>query len=516
MNMAWLKKYSLNWPAPFYVLLLAAFPVLYLYAYNISEMNFGQALLPLAICVAGAFLLWALLTLLLRDGRKAGISVALFLLFFFSYGRIYELLNTWDVFVPKHAYLLSIMLFLWGYCVYFISRAKRDFRTTTSLLNAIAVVLIFINIANISIYQITKPKLTASEPVKAASAADNVTGAAQTRPDIYFIILDEYSHPDTMKEYYNYDNSQFMKSLEDAGFFIAYKSRTRSLWTPQAISQVLNMEYLTPGWIWDGKNKDKDYGYVELPFTKGDYPGDPPWSEPNYRRYAYNKVAELLKAKGYKYVYFGNQVDEGRWESYMKDAADLYYNYYQSTSTPWISEFQRILWKTTMLNPFYYRLVGSQYETSYSRCVLNTLAHLKAMPSLDSPKFVFAHIYCPHAPLVFGPNGEYIDPINWENLKDKEFQLGQYIFISREIKKVVDEILEKSKTPPIIVLQSDHSYRSHLTRGIGSEEWRKILNAQYLPDGGKERLYDSVSPVNTFRLIFNYYFGTSYPLLEDD
>jgi len=29
-------------------------------------------------------------------------------------------------------------------------------------------------------------------------------------------------------------------------------------------------------------------------------------------------------------------------------------------------------------------------------------------------------------------------------------------------------------------------------------------------------LYDNISPVNTFRLIFSQYFGADYPLLEDD
>ena len=32
---------------------------------------------------------------------------------------------------------------------------------------------------------------------------------------------------------------------------------------------------------------------------------------------------------------------------------------------------------------------------------------------------------------------------------------------------------------------------------------------------GEQVLYDSVTPVNTFRLIFNYYFNTDLPLLED-
>ena len=42
-----------------------------------------------------------------------------------------------------------------------------------------------------------------------------------------------------------------------------------------------------------------------------------------------------------------------------------------------------------------------------------------------------------------------------------------------------------------------------------------ILNAYYLPDGGEQLLYDSISPVNTFRLIFQYYFNEDIELIED-
>ncbi|MBW1933529.1 MAG: hypothetical protein JRI56_11100, partial [Deltaproteobacteria bacterium] len=61
MRKTWLKKYFLNWPAPIYVLLGAAFPVLYLYAHNLTDTKFGEAALPLGLCLAGATALWALL-----------------------------------------------------------------------------------------------------------------------------------------------------------------------------------------------------------------------------------------------------------------------------------------------------------------------------------------------------------------------------------------------------------------------------------------------------------------------
>ena len=41
-----------------------------------------------------------------------------------------------------------------------------------------------------------------------------------------------------------------------------------------------------------------------------------------------------------------------------------------------------------------------------------------------------------------------------------------------------------------------------------------ILNAIRLP-GIEEKPYDGITPVNTFRLIFNSYFGGNYEYLED-
>jgi hypothetical protein len=36
-----------------------------------------------------------------------------------------------------------------------------------------------------------------------------------------------------------------------------------------------------------------------------------------------------------------------------------------------------------------------------------------------------------------------------------------------------------------------------------------------MPDGGDEVLYESISPVNSFRVVLNRYLGTNLPMLED-
>jgi hypothetical protein len=474
-------------PVVFYPLLLAAFPILFLYAYNISQTSASQVWLPLAISVAAALILWAILSVILRSLAKAGLATAIFLIFFFSYGRLYDALESWGAFVPQHAYLLPGMLFIWGYCVYFISLAKRDFRVTTKILNVMAVALIAINLFNIASYEIRLARLSGVTPGNSTGQTASNSTKPNALPDIYFIILDEYANPDTMKEYYNYDNSEFIKRLKDKGFFIAGGSKTTSDDTVLCLAQRLNMEYL-------------EYG---------------PLSDDTYRELAYSKAEDFLKAKGYQYIYFGCWYDIGRYDNYMRDSADLYFNYYEEAATRWVSEFQEILWSTTMLKPFYYHLVGTQYESACRRQTLYTLEHLKTLPEMAGPKFVVAHICCPHPPWVFGPKGEEVPVEDWTNRSDRQFYLGQYIFMSTEIEKVIDELLKKSEIPPIIIVQSDHGVRVSDCPYVGDNEWKKIFNAMYLPGMDYSELQDSISPVNTFRLIFNHYFGANYPLLED-
>jgi len=499
-------------PVVFYPLLFAIFPILFLYTYNIAETSLNEIWLPLGVSVAAALVLWAVLSLILRSLAKAGFATAIFLVFFFSYGRLYDGLNYLGVFVPKHAYLLPAMLFIWGYCVYFISRTKRDFRITTRLFNIVAVVLIAINLFNIGSYQVKLTALSADAPVESTDQAAVSPAELSALPDIYYIILDEYARPDTMKEWYDYDNSEFINSLEDRGFFVASESKTRTLSSPQSIAQTLNMEYLTPGWYWNAETGN----YIEK-ITDMKYQQDNIWNEATFKKLAYSKAADFLRAQGYQYIVFGNNVLMGTWGNYMKDNADLYFNYFEDTGTPWVSEFHAILWNTTMLRPFFIHLAGSQYETAYRRQTLHTLAHLKTLPEVEGPKFVFAYFNCPHTQYVFDAKGGHVDPLNWQNYEDKQFYLGQYIFISAEIEKVIDVLLDESEMPPIIILQSDHGIRPHyIGIEIGSDEWHKILNAMYLPGVDYSELWDSISPVNTFRLIFNQYFGADYTLLEDD
>jgi hypothetical protein len=50
-------------------------------------------------------------------------------------------------------------------------------------------------------------------------------------PDIYYIIVDGYARADVLREYYEFDNSEFLNGLEKRGFTVNDSSRANYYWT---------------------------------------------------------------------------------------------------------------------------------------------------------------------------------------------------------------------------------------------------------------------------------------------
>jgi len=160
--------------------------------------------------------------------------------------------------------------------------------------------------------------------------------------------------------------------------------------------------------------------------------------------------------------------------------------------------------------------------------IRNTFHMIPELGPRNSPAFVFAHVLIPHPPFVFGPNGE---PVNREKnptqnellrLKDRaSYRRGyrnQMAYTNKLLIRTIDGIGARSEKPAIIILEGDHGPSLNSTGTVNKRFIREkfgILNAYYLPFGVKNRHYEDVTPVNSFRIIFNRYFGTNFKLLED-
>ena len=88
--------------------------------------------------------------------------------------------------------------------------------------------------------------------------------------------------------------------------------------------------------------------------------------------------------------------------------------------------------------------------------------------------------------------------------------------------EILKSLLGRDGKKPIVVLISDHGNRWGLTRGGWPQETLMDLDFPYLnlcaiyyPDGDYRQLYPSLSLVNVFRVVFNKYIKTNFPILDD-
>ncbi len=97
--------------------------------------------------------------------------------------------------------------------------------------------------------------------------------------------------------------------------------------------------------------------------------------------------------------------------------------------------------------------------------------------------------------------------------------IGQLQYVNKRVIQAVDAILQQSRRPPVIILQGDHGSRMNVDwdslKNTDLREPFSIFNAYYVPDKTRAALYDTITPINSFRVLLNTLFGGKYAHLPD-
>lgn len=466
-------------PLILYPFLFAIYPILFLYSHNIQELVFADIYIPLAIAFFASISLYLFVNLLIKNREKSALIVLVLVIFFFSYGTVSDAFLRAG-FRIMDRYLFPAFILLETCAVYFLIRMHegRLSKNITAVLNIMAIALVLLNLPSI-----LSSNLKRDIPLeKKNSIQQNIPSQKSTKPDIYYIILDEYMRPDKVKEVFGYDDAEFTDYLKKRGFFIAEKSESRAGSTHYSLASSLNMESVLP--------PAADLATATKMIQN-------------------NKVSDFLKSQGYKTVIFNNSNNIG------DTNADYNFSLKDSGNVRQIN-FSQIILKNSMAKPFLMLFASTANPVfMLSRdTTLFTLSKINDLDEVPSPKFVFAHIESPHLPFVFDRDGGRVDSSHEDDWENKKYYLNQYIFISEQAQKVVGDLMEAHKdNPPIIVIQSDHGIRKNYfwegkTKSISyisNDKWKFIFNAYYLP-GFKGVIPDDISPIQTFGLIFSYYF----------
>ena len=472
-----------------YPLLPAVFPVLFLASQNQGEMPVAHILSALAVIVPVTLLATILLALLVRDISKAAVLVLPLLVVFFSYGHVYELFESISlagVAIGRHRYLVPLALI--GILASSLGILLYQQRLTR-LLQSVALVflaLVLLNVAQLVLSSNGPQRVTASNvqpaPGKIFSAPDPTK-----LPDIYYIILDGYSRADVLEEFYNFDNSDFLAYLSSKGFYVAAQSQSNYMHTNLSLPSSLNMDYV-------GETDDIKVLYRN------------------------NRSMKLAKQMGYSIVHLNSG-----WQLTQENPlADLSFNApVPSWKGIFLNDFSEALLRSTAARLFDVERFFVRTKATY---IQYNLKKTRELPGLQQPTFSFIHFTLPHPPFIVDAQGKMLqssssDPDLWT---PKSRYVDQIRYLNDKMKEIVDEILSQSSVEPIIILQADHGSRSSADEGdsrftneVFLYEASGILNAYKLPQYCDANLYPSISPVNSFRMVFNSCFGTEFDLLED-
>jgi hypothetical protein len=498
-------RFKIKKPIILHPFLFAIAPILQLFAHNVSELDLFDTK-PIFFALTFSALLFFLFILVFRNKQKAGILTSICLVIFFSYGHFTELLKYPKINVASLAIRSNTIIFavyiLLILIVLFLLKRYRNFDTVTKSLNVMASILVLLSFGNIAFHKINESNLPQAEKELSTQKMGNEASQKQEIPhSIYYIILDAYARQDILKELYDYDNSGFITYLKQKGFYVANKSKSNYHSTDLSIPSSLNFDYLNV-----------------LP-------------KPDYRRaLMYNAVFKLMKQQGYETIVissgdFSNKIKKAdTYLSYGKALTDFENEILNLTPIPW---FLRKLSRSSISISF-----GDQYSLHRER-IRYVFDAVDKISTAKKPIFVFVYMIAPHPPFVFGPNGENFQ-LDRKFVKSdgghfyaahfggrhvyKEGYKNQLQYINTKLMATIDTILTNDKNA-IIILQGDHGPRLladwEKPDEICWKECYSILNAYYLPGNGTDKLYDTITPVNTFKIISNTYFGTSYTLQED-
>ncbi len=305
------------------------------------------------------------------------------------------------------------------------------------------------------------------------------------------MMLEEYGGPKALKDLFGFDNQPFLDSLRARGFYVVDHPSTNYPHTAMSLASSLNLQYVQQ----------------LLPSAPS---GD--WS-PLYELMKNDEVPRLLKSRGYTYIHMGS------WWGPTASNPQADVNIKMAGA---LSEFSSTLIDTTVLHPiadaFSPQLKFDRRE--YVR-VQFEFDQLRKTVKLGGPKFVFAHILVPHEPYIFDATGRYVTRTERAMLTREQAYIDQLQFANLEVERTLDALLAlPEERRPVIVLQSDEGPFTGLDdEAVATdgelEQHFGILNAYYFPHVARTGLYPTVTPVNSFRLVFDDYFGAGLPLLPD-
>ena len=464
--------------------LFSLFPVLVIFQYNIHEVPLQDTFWPLFLSFIIALGLWIILRFFI-GGKKSGLVTSLIIVLFVIYGNLHTFILNTDTefsFLGSNMIMGIIFFILLIVGIIYFVKTKRILDNANSITNTIGLGMVGILVISIAVYYYENPvDYSTTYFSDIPSTANNVP----IKPDIYLLIFDEYAGNISLKNNFQYDNTDFLKKLESAGFYVPKISYANYPNTGLSIPSTLNMNYLD----FLTEELGKDSADMRLPNEFRDN----------------SLVMKVLKLYGYEITsFYGGLGAPGNTNLVSEKLCS-----YGTVNT----DLRKNLVLTYLPITYFNTALLEVHQKEKLECMFSSLPEIKGTE--DAPVFVVGHFRLPHHPFIYD-SAE--NEVTGKSNDDKEAYLEQLIYSNKKILEIVDKILENTAKDPVIIVMSDHGYRAEIDWENPSNEdyiaGLNILTAYHIPNE-MDNLPETISLTNIFRIIFNSYLDTEFEMLED-
>ena len=479
---------------PLHPLLFALAAVLSIYASAPGQTHPEELAFASRAAIAVSAFLIIIASACYRDWRKAALLVSVLLVVLVAFDPLYARIEDLSVagwrpgrrrYVLPLTYAAILAFAVWLY------RWRGQIAVVTGFANMLALGAVLPPAATLGMARMD----VAHAAVLSRSQVPMPARTPASKRDIYYLVFDRYGSDDTLRKY-GLEND-LDEYLTGKGFFVARDSRANYVKTVLSLASSLNLDYLDE--LATGRTQSADF----LPI---------------YNHVAQHRVGAFLRSQGYSYVHLGSWY----WPTRLNPQATRNVNYFVTVPRAAMRVLDSVF--VQGLRRVFDQPWFDQRRQNWVRVRQQVDDVVRLVPE-PGPKFVLLHVLVPHPPYVFNADGRYVTLEAESRRSLAENYRNQIVAANTMIKHMVDRILKASATPPVIIVQGDEGpypegtdHAAYDWRQATAEQLRErsgVLNAYYLPDANPQFLHSGISPVNSFRIVFNTYFGTNLPLLPD-
>lgn len=478
-----------------YLFLLPLFFVMHGFTENFGFINFWDTLILAFTYVAAVIILYCLFLIIFKNRIKASLVASFIMAFYLFFGAIQDFCKVHLAILNRYSVLLPFFVIIVIALIFYLKKVNSSFSKLNLFLNSLFFIYIIVDLG-LLVYKNFNPSVNKFSAYSFVKDNNYQLCANCPKPDIYFLLFDEYASSISLEKYFNYDNSSLDTFLIEQGFHIQRKSISNYNFTPMSMASMLNMSYMTginPGGI-----SIEDYASCNELVKK-------------------NAVINFLSTQGYEIVNYSIFDLVGNPSLISQDILPL--------KTKLITDgtlFNR------MQKDLGWILLTGKYEIKWlsDRIFYNNLHNNEtfinhfeksSLKRKARPRFFYGHLFMPHPPYYFDKNGnrKKSEIIYKES---KEINTNAYLeyvtYTNTKIKELISTIKQNTKGEAVIIFMGDHGFRKD-TNDSDKTHYFENQNAVYFPAKDYHLFYDNVSAVNQFRIIFNALFRQNFPLLKD-